>query len=158
MNWASATVVFVTYVTGRTLGAVTTDKPVRPPVPLLLALLLVLVEVGAIVALSVGMLVEVLAGRSTAPGVTAVLAVIFLGLVAVLLAAVRALHGRRRWGRGPVVTWQLLVLAIGVSQADTLTWWLVALLVVVPVAVTVGLLLPSSVAWTNSTSPPRAVA
>ncbi|HLV03807.1 hypothetical protein [uncultured Georgenia sp.] len=136
----------------------TTDKAARPPVPLLLALLLVLVEAGALVALSVGMLLEVLSGRTRAPGVTAVLAVIFLSLVAVLLAAVRALHQRRRWGRGPVVTWQLLVLATGVSQAGSREWWVVALLVAVPVAVTAGLLVPPSVAWANSTRPPRAVA
>lgn len=136
----------------------TTDRPARPPFPLLLALLLVLVEVGALVALSVGMLVEVLGGRTVTTGVTAVLAVIFLGLVALLLVAVRALHQGRRWGRGPVVTWQLLVLAIGVSQAPTLAWWLVVLLIALPVAVTIGLLVPASVEWTNGTTPPRAVA
>ncbi len=135
-----------------------TDRPARPPLPLLLALLLVLVEVGALVALSVGMVVEVLGGRAMASGITVVLAAIFLGLVSLLLVSVRALHQGRRWGRGPVITWQLLVLAIGVSQADTLVWWLVVLLVAIPVGVTVGLLVPPSVEWTNRTTPPRAVA
>ena len=136
----------------------TTDSPRRPPVPLLLALLLVVVEAGALLALSIGMLAEVLGGRAVTAVFTTVLALIFLGIVALLFAAVRALFQGRRWGRGPVVTWQLLVLAIGVSQAPTLTWWLVALLVVLPVAVTVGLLVPASVEWTNRPSPPRAVA
>src|SRR5690554_1238801 len=106
----------------------TVDRPTRAPLPLLLALLLVLVEVGALVALSGGMLVEVLGGRSVARTLTAVLAVIFLGIVALQLAAARALLHRRRWGRGPVVTWQLLVLAIGVSQLESLAWWVVLLL------------------------------
>ena len=125
---------------------------------LLLALLLLLVEVGALLALSVGMLVEVLGGRTQGGYVTAVLAALFLGLCAVLVLAARALVQRRRWGRGPVITWQLLLLAIGVSQADTLAWWVVALLVAVPVAVTAGILLPRSVEWTSSATPPRAVA
>ena len=65
------------------------------------------------------MLAEVLGGRAVAGVFTTVLALIFLGIVALLFAAVRALYHGRRWGRGPVVTWQLLVLAIGVSQATT---------------------------------------
>ncbi|WP_413450763.1 hypothetical protein AA0Y32_02400 [Georgenia phoenicis] len=135
----------------------TPDRPARPPLPLVLALLLVLVEVGAIVALSVGMLVEVLGGRTTGGVVTAVLALIFLGIAALLVAAARALHQRRRWGRGPIVTWQLLVLATGLSQTGTVVWWVSALLVALPVAVTVALLVPPSVAWANRTTPPRAV-
>lgn len=136
----------------------TTDRPVRPPLALVLALLLLVVELGALLALSVGMLVEVLRGQTAGGLVTVVLAFLLLGLSVVLLLAARALHQRRRWGRGPVITWQLLLLAIGVSQADTLTWWVVALLVAFPVAVTAGILMPRSVEWTNSAAPPRAVA
>lgn len=135
----------------------TTDTRSRPPLPLLLALLLVLVQVGALAALTVGMLIEVVGRQVLEPFFTTVTAVIFLAIIALLLAGVRALYRGRRWGRGPVITWQLLVLAIGVSQAATLTWWLVALLVVLPVAVTAGLLVRPSVAWTDSTAPPRAV-
>src|SRR5690606_39416931 len=95
---------------------VTSDRPLRPPLALLVALLLVLVEVGALLALSGGMLLEVLRGQTEGGIVTAVLAAMFLGLCAILVVAARALHQRRRWGRGPVITWQLLLLAIGVSQ------------------------------------------
>ncbi|QDB78672.1 hypothetical protein FHE66_10050 [Georgenia sp. 311] len=136
----------------------TSDRPVRPPTALLSALLLLLVEVGALLALTVGMLLEVVRGQSTGGAVTAVLAALFLGLCAVLVAAGRALYQRHRWGRGPVVTWQLLLLATGVSQAGALEWWVVTLLVAFPVAVTVGILLPRSVEWTSSATPPRAVA
>lgn len=116
-----------------------------------------LVEIGALVALAVGLFVEVLGGQTAMGGVTAVMAVVFLGLTALLLVGARALQQGRRWGRGPVITWQLLLLAIGLSQAATLTWWLVALLVAVPVAVAVGTLAPASAAWTSSTAPPRQV-
>ncbi len=135
----------------------TTDLPARPPLPLLLALLLVLVEVGALVALAVGMLVEVLGGNAEGGVVTVVLAVLFAGICALLVAAARALHQRRRWGRGPLVTWQLLVLATGVSQSGVIPGWVVALLVLLPLAVTVGILVPPSVAWADRTAPPRAV-
>lgn len=136
----------------------TSDRPIRPPAALLVALLLLLVEVGALLALTVGMLLEVVRGQSTGGAVTAVLAAMFIGLCAVLVAAGRALYRRHRWGRGPVVTWQLLLLATAVSQADGLEWWVVALLVAFPVAVTAGILVPRSVEWTNSATPPRAVA
>ncbi|MCM3662468.1 hypothetical protein M3148_15930 [Georgenia satyanarayanai] len=135
----------------------TTDRPARPPLPLVLALLLVLVEVGALVALAGGMLVEVLSGRTTGGAVTAVLALMFLGICTFLVVAARALLQRRRWGRGPLVTWQLLVLATGLSQSGAIPGWVVALLVVLPVAVTAGLLVPPSVAWADRTAPPRAV-
>lgn len=119
------------------------------------ALLLVLVELGAVGALAVGMLGETLGGAATTPGPTIVLALMFLGVVALLAAAVRALWLGRRWGRGPVITWQLLLLAVGFSQLTSLAWWLVALLVLLPVAITAGLLVPPSVAWTAPTGPPR---
>ncbi|WP_152192986.1 hypothetical protein [Georgenia satyanarayanai] len=135
----------------------TTERPARPPLPLVLALLLVLVEVGAMAALAVGMLAEVLGGAAEGGAVTAVLALAFLGLCVLLVVASRALYQRRRWGRAPLVTWQLLVLATGVSQSGVIPGLVVALLVVLPVAVTVGLLIPPSVAWTDRTTPPRAV-
>lgn len=129
----------------------------RPPAALLGALLLVIVELGVLGALAGGMVLEVLGGRTIDPLFTSITAAIFIGLIVLLILAVRALHQGRRWGRGPVVTWQLLVLAIGISQAGALVWWLVVLLIVMPVAVVVGTLLPASVAWANQTGPPRAV-
>lgn len=129
----------------------------RPPAALLGALLLVIVELGVLATLTGGMVLEVIAGRTIDPLFTSITAAIFTGLIVLLALAVRALHQGRRWGRGPVVTWQLLVLAIGISQAGSLVWWLVVLLIVMPVAVVVGTLLPASVAWANQTSPPRAV-
>lgn len=129
----------------------------RPPAALLGALLLVIVELGVLATLAGGMVLEVIGGRTIDPLFTSITAAIFTALVVLLALAVRALHQGRRWGRGPVVTWQLLVLAIGISQAETLVWWLVVLLIVMPVAVVVGTLVPASVAWANQTRPPRAV-
>ena len=119
------------------------------------ALLLVVVQLGAVLALAVGMVVEAMRGAAQAPGPAVVMAVMFVLLVALLAAAVRALWQGRRWGRGPVLTWQLLLLAIGVSQASTLVSWLVVLLIVMPIAVTVGLVVPAAVAWTTPASSPK---
>ncbi|MEE6280105.1 hypothetical protein [Georgenia sunbinii] len=132
----------------------TTSRP-SLPAAMAVALLLVLVELGAVVALAVGMIVEAVGGTAQTPGSTVVLAVIFLLLTVLLALACRALWLGQRWGRGPVITWQLLLLAIGVSQSATLVGWLVALLVVLPVVVAVGLLVPPSVAWTAPAGPPR---
>ncbi|HLS73729.1 MAG TPA: hypothetical protein VK046_08160 [Actinomycetaceae bacterium] len=129
----------------------------RPPASLVLALLLVVVELGALAALTGGMVVELVAGRTVDPLFTSITAAVFIGLIVLLALAVRALHQGRRWGRGPVITWQLLVLAIGISQAGALVWWLAALLIAIPVAVVVGTLVPPSVAWAHRTGPPRAV-
>ncbi|MEE6273624.1 hypothetical protein V2J56_09730 [Georgenia sp. MJ206] len=133
------------------------EKAARPPLVLRLALVLVLVEVGAMGALAVSLVVEALAGRAQQMGTTVAMAVFFLGLAVLLVGAIRALHAGRRWGRGPVLTWQLLLLAIGVSQFSLLATWVALVLVVVPVAVAAGLLAPPARAWTGSAVPPRAV-
>lgn len=129
----------------------------RPPAALLIALLLVVVELGVLAALAGGMVLEVIRGRTIDPLFTSVTAAVFVALIVLLALAVRALLQGRRWGRGPVVTWQLLVLAIGISQAGVLVWWLAALFIVIPIVVVVGTLVPPSVAWANRTGPPRAV-
>ncbi|MEE6296892.1 hypothetical protein [Georgenia wangjunii] len=133
------------------------ENAARPPLVLRLALVLVLVEVGAMGALAVSLVVEALAGRAQQMGTTVAMAVFFLGLAVLLVGAIRALHAGRRWGRGPVLTWQLLLLAIGVSQFSLLATWVALVLVVVPVAVAAGLLAPPARAWTDSGVPPRAV-
>lgn len=116
-----------------------------------------LVEVAGLVALAGSIVLEVL-GRAAVPGGTGVaLAVFFLGVAALLALAARALHRGRRWGRGPVLTWQLLLLAIGVSQLGVVDAWLALVLVVVPVLVVVAVLLPPSRAWADSAASPDAV-
>ena len=109
-------------------------------------------------ALAVSLVVEAVAGRAQQAATAIAMAVLFLGFSALLVGAGRALLARKRWGRGPVLTWQLLLLAIGVSQFGSLATWLAVALVVLPVAIGGGILAPSSREWTDSAVPPRAVA
>ncbi len=129
------------------------ETPARPPLVLRVGLLLVLVELAALAALAVSIAVEALGGGGPSVGPSLAMAVFFLGLAGLVAAAARALHAGRRWGRGPVLTWQLLVLAIGVSQAGLMPAWLTVLGVVLPVAVAVAVLAPASRGWTDDAGP-----
>jgi hypothetical protein len=110
---------------------------------------LVLVEVTALIAGALLLVASVVRG-SDQVGTTLATAVFLAGLAGLLLAAARALARGRRWGRAPVVTWQLLQGAIGLTQAGTAPAVGVAL-VVAAALVLGGLLAPASVAATSAT-------
>jgi hypothetical protein len=82
-------------------------------------------------------------------GATAGLAVIALGVCALLVGGGLALlRGGRRWARSPVLTVQLLLVALSVAgwSSGTQPWPAVG--VVLAVAIVVALLTPSAVRWT----------
>lgn len=119
------------------------------------AALLVLVEAAALAALAGSMLVEVSAGGSQLVGPTVVMALMFIGIGLVLGLGARAVVAGRRWARGMLITWQLLMVAVGVSLVSVLVWWLSAMLVVLPVAIGAGLLVPAATDWFQRGAPPR---
>lgn len=147
------------------------DHDVEPPAPtgrpglLVGALALVAVEVLALAVLSLLIVVGLLSSAdddalaaATADATTAVsLAVVLLGLGALLAVGARALWQGRRWGRGPVVTWQLLQFFIGISALGADTWWATILPAVVAVAVLIGVLAPTSRDATDGRAQPDAV-
>jgi len=112
-----------------------------------LAALLVLVEAAALAALAVSMLIEVILGDSTLVGPTVVMALMFLGAGAILGVAARAAVAGRRWSRGVLITWQLLMVAVGLSLMTTLAWWVTLLLVGLPIPIVVCLVVSSSTTW-----------
>jgi hypothetical protein len=118
---------------------------------LLVALAVALVEVAALAAAAGVLVVAVVAGNVSEVAGTLGIAVFLLGLAALLGGAVRALAHGRRWGRGPVVTWQLLQGAIGATQLGTAPLVGGALLGLAVVAL-VGLLAPASVAATSASA------
>jgi hypothetical protein len=73
-----------------------------------------------------------------------------------LLLAARGLWRGRRWARSPVIRWPILlaILAIGWLGADPTVW--AAVVLAVAVLITVGLLLPSTVAATARRQDPPA--
>nr|BFF20528.1 hypothetical protein GCM10025730_40490 [Promicromonospora thailandica] len=114
----------------------------------------VVVEVLGLVAFAVVLLGELLTGGSTSLGVSLFLVVFLLGVSWVLVASSRALLAGRRWGRGPVMTWQLFqvigaVAAVGSGTGLALAGGWLAL--VVAIAVVVLLMTPSVVAATAGT-------
>lgn len=129
--------------------------PARRPVALVVVCLLVLVEAAALAGLAVAFVVDLVRGAEL-PGPTVFLAVFLLGVAAVLVLATRALAAGRRWGRSPVLTWQLLllVMAVGWFSAEPSPW--AAAVVVVALVVGVGLLVPSVVAATTAPRTPPA--
>jgi len=120
-----------------------------------------LLVVGAVVAEAVALaIVAILSVRAlltadtASTGLSVGVAVLSLAVAALLVAAGRALLSGRRWGRAPVLTWQLLQLAVAVPavQAD---------LAAVPVAlltgslvVVVGLFVPAVVRHTAGAAEP----
>ena len=117
------------------------------PRTLRFALLLVFLEVLALAVAGVLLAVDAALGRVQDAGATMATAVFVVVLAALLAFAARGLWQLRRWGRGPVVTWQVLQFAIGLTQlgAAPLVGGLVAAVAALALG---GLLAPASIAAT----------
>lgn len=133
------------------MAASDVPRPDRPW-PLVAALLGVLVEVAALAAAGVVLLAEVVLGRAASAASTAATGAFAVFVAVLLAAAARALWRGRRWGRGPLVTWQVLQAAVALSQIGSP--WLVGGLVALAVAVVLGLLSPASIAATSGGGEP----
>lgn len=131
--------------------------PTASPRPRLLALAVAVVFAEA-AALAVGggvLVLEVLRGRAEYVGSTLGIALFAWALAALLAGAARALARGRRWGRGPVLTWQVLQGAVGFLQLPGMPWFAGAL-VGSALVVVVGLLAPASIAATARVGNPAA--
>lgn len=125
------------------------SRPAGRPSALLVACAIVLVEVVLTTGLAVLALVELVRGESQVPGATVFFAA-FCALVAVVLvAAARALLAGRRWGRSPIVTWQVLLVVMALGWYGAEHSLAVAAVLVAAGCVVVCLLLPSVVAFTT---------
>ena len=85
---------------------------------------LVLLQAGLLVGLAGAWATGLLRGTSQLPAATAFLVLFALAVAAVLALAVRGLWSGRRWGRSPVMTWEVLlvVLSVGWLRADAALW------------------------------------
>ena len=128
----------------------------RPPL-LVIALIVVALQVAGLAVLAIGSLggLLVVAGAEQVTIVT--LAVVLLGLAALVGVAGWGLWQGRRWGRGPVVTWQLLLIAVGASGLGGAEWWTTLLPIVISLLVLLGVLAPASRAATDRRGRPDAV-
>ncbi|WP_143427050.1 hypothetical protein [Georgenia soli] len=128
----------------------------RVPWPLRAAGALVLVEALVLVGMAVVLVTDVV--RGVAPDVFSALAlaVFFVGFAAMLAGSVRALWRGQRWGRGPVITWQVLQAASALTLTGVQTA-LVVLAVLVAAAAVAGVLWPSARDYASGTRAPGAV-
>lgn len=112
------------------------------------ALLLVVVEAGALLALAGALVVEAVSDWERFPAGALGLVLAFGAFAVLLLGAAWAVRRGKRWGRAPLLTWQAITIAIGISQHDLLgPWWVVV--VVLPLVAGALLLTTVSREWTG---------
>jgi MFS family permease len=129
--------------------------PVEDPwrnLPLLVALVVAGLEGLLLVGAAVWSVVDMVRADFVGAAVSVALAVFMLLFVALLVLGIHALWLGRRWGRGPVLTWQLIQAAIAVSVVGIAPSWAIYPTLLASLVVGVGLLLPASVAATSRPS------
>ncbi len=129
--------------------------PLQDPwgnLPLLAALVLAGLEAVVLVGAGVWSLVAMVRAGFAAAAVSVALAVVLLLIALLLLTGINALWHGRRWGRGPVLTWQLIQAAAVIGSLGQAPLVVVIGVLVASAAVIVGLLLPSSIAATSRSS------
>lgn len=126
------------------------------PVMLWIGLALVALEIVGLCAAAVWMFVDRPDGALSAWGYAATFAGVILAFALLLFFGGRALWRGMRWGRGPVVAWQLLQFFTAVTMSDVIgrgAAWAVGLLSLLAV---VAFLTPASLAATAGTMQPAA--
>ena len=136
---------------------VTDRKPASRPKPLLVGVAVVLLEAVALVLLGIGVVVASLLDQGDMLGANAGVLTVLILIGGFLLLATRALWHGKRWGRGPVITWQLLQFFVAVTAWGTLEWWALAPALVLSLVVIVCLLLPASLSATAQHGRPDGV-
>jgi hypothetical protein len=120
--------------------------------PLLVALVVAGLEALLLVAAAVWSLITMAREQFDGAAVSIALAVVLLLFAWLLIAGINALWQGRRWGRGPVLTWQLIQAAIAVGAIGVAAPLAVYPAILASLVVGVGLLLPASVAATSRPS------
>ena len=121
-------------------AAVNDSAPERSrswPRPLVVGL--VALEAGMLVVATVFLLVSAVSSDQDSPAALAALAAISLGLGAGLAWCAGGVRAGLGWTRGPVLTWQLLQVGVGMPLCTTGAWW--AGVPLLAVSVVVGVLI-----------------
>lgn len=117
--------------------------------PLLGSLVLAGLQAVGLVSAAVWTVVSLIRDPSAPVATSVALAVAVLAFALLLVVGINALWHGRRWGRGPVLTWQLIQGAAAIGSINIAPPWGVYPVLASSVLVVVGLLLPSSVAATS---------
>lgn len=113
-------------------------------------------EALALLAVAAATVRAALSGDVTSVGLSAGVSVLAVATAVLLLAAGRALAQGRRWGRAPVLTWQLLQLGVAVPALQSDRALVPLALLAASVVVAVGLFLPPVVRHTTGPQGPPA--
>ena len=133
------------------------QTPSDRPLALRIGLAVVLLEAVVLVVLGAGVVIASVLDDGAMLGINAgVLAVLVL-IGGFLLLAVRGLWQGKRWGRGPVITWQLLQFFVAITSWGGLEWWALVPALLLPVIVLVCLLTPASLSATAERGRPDGV-
>ncbi|WP_027286962.1 hypothetical protein [Ruania albidiflava] len=135
----------------------TEDSAAPRGTPLRVGLALVLLEAVVLVVLGIAVVVASILDHGDLLGTNAGVLLVLVLIGGLLVLAVRGLWQGKRWGRGPVITWQLLQFAVAVTSWGVLQWWALVPALVLPVVVTICLLLPASLAATAQHGRPDGV-
>jgi hypothetical protein len=117
----------------------------------------VLLEAVVLVGVAVFFVVEIFIAQPADSLAAAVIAALALLLGIFLTLCARALWHGRRWGRSPVITWQLLMLLGVVPSLLGERWWVAVPLLALCLVAGGGLLLPVVVKETTGTAEPPAL-
>ncbi|MFV0426946.1 MAG: hypothetical protein ACK5KU_07925 [Beutenbergiaceae bacterium] len=140
------------------------DIPVPAPVEdpwrnivLLVALVVAGLEALTLFGAAIWSVVSMSVDDAGQTGLAVGLAVVLVVFGLLLIAGINALWHGRRWGRGPVLTWQLLQVALVLGAVGLAPAWAIGAILVMSLLVGVGLLHPASVAATGRTTGSGAV-
>lgn len=125
--------------------------------PLRIGLVLVLLEAIVLVVLGIAVVASSILDHGALLGTNAGVLLVLVLIGGFLVLAVRGLWQGKRWGRAPVITWQLLQFAVAVTSWGALEWWALLPALVLPVVVSICLLLPESLAATAQHGRPDGV-
>ncbi|GAA4416389.1 hypothetical protein GCM10023169_11180 [Georgenia halophila] len=127
------------------------------PAPLRLALAGACLEALCLAAFAVGAVASAVLGGPGGLGVAVPFAVLLIVFALLLVGSSRAQWRGMRWGRGPVITWQLLQIVTVLTVLGTVPPWGVAAALAVSVGIVVGTLWPSSRDYASTTRSTSAV-
>ncbi|HEX5534915.1 MAG TPA: hypothetical protein VFX33_14340 [Actinomycetales bacterium] len=125
--------------------------------PLRAVVAAVLLEALVLVGVAVFFVVEIFVAQPADAVAAAVIAVLALLLGGFLGLCARALWRGNRWGRSPVITWQLLMVLGVVPSLMGERWYVAAPLLALCLVAGGGLLLPAVVKETTRSGEPPAL-
>lgn len=118
--------------------------------PILALVASVALQAAALFAAVALYAVELITGGAQSPAMAAFIMATAAVIGAALAYCARAIHRGKRRARGPIVTWQIFLITVGIPLTQGGTPWIGALILAVAVATLVLLFTPKVMAHTGA--------